>query len=655
MKKSLLPLLLIYPSLSLFASVVSMDRAEEIADTFVKPPKFFQVQVGPQGKYLTYIGFEDSTGKKRIYSMDLATLDSDERQIRYRFDGRPNFEITTYLWIDKENLFYSNSQTDRFSGGSFYSPGDLRGGNEVVLDDMGGLSLLDPVLTKERFSLWNRHRSGNIDKADPFPDVIQVDMRKGAFIELVENPGNIEQWITDTQGRIRVGLFDAGKGAGVMYREDEDSEWRRVSAPDPYQFSSSMDDQQVAKSMSLLAFLPGDTQMLTLVQNDEGLSGLQIIDTETWETVGNPIFREPYSLDEGYVLRHHANDYPVGYLYHSEKPQRLYLDKGYRGLAAALDKAMPETNNAILGFTESGEYAIIHSTGDTQPGVISKLHLQEGTLEPVIVRRAWIDRKTLSPMEPISFEARDGERIHGYLTLPSGGEAEGPYPLITIVHGGPAVRDTWGYRPEVQFFASLGYAVMQVNYRGSTGYGADYQGDSLLYALEKGVTDVADGVRWAIAEGYGEEGQIFIYGASFGGYSTAMSLMEEPDLYAAGVATMGVYDWEMLRDDDVSKGYAWIDELYHDMDEKMETYRRWSPRYQAEKLRSPLLVLHGGLDRRVNINQSRAFESALNKAGVEAEFKTTRWMRHGFMDAGTPEQKEYWLDIAAFFHPHIEN
>ncbi|MGC9451121.1 MAG: alpha/beta hydrolase family protein [Oceanipulchritudo sp.] len=638
----------------LFA-IPSRQEAELIAQNLFKPLDIMVPRVAPSGKYLVYMGFAEETGKKRIYSLDLGTLDDEKWEVRFRYDWRPQYEVSGYSWVDGEHLFYWCSSQDIFGGGSNYSPGSLSGGKEVVIDDVGGVSLLDPLITRKRYSLYARYRSGALKKADPFPDVLQIDMETGSFIEKVMNPGNIESWMTDNKGVVRLGFFDAGAGAGLIYREDESDDWNEIEAPAPYTFVREGDKlDEGGLGMRVKGFFQGDDKLIVLVENKEGLFGLQLLDLETLTLVGKPIFREPFSLSEGYVFHEYSKGLPIGYAYWGERKERIFFDKGYRQLADSLDKALPETENTILGFTENGKYALVLSESDRQPGVISKLNMKKSGLDPLMVMRPWIDREKLSEMRPITFEARDGETIYGYLTPPVGKElSDGPFPFLTLVHGGPTTRDRWGFNEEVQFFARMGFAVMQVNYRGSTGYGSDYKGPTWLYAAEKGVHDVADGARWAIEEGIADREKVFIHGASFGGYATAMGLIEEPDLYKAGVSTMGVYDWEMIRDEDLERGYAWVDEIFADWEDKKDEYRRWSPRHQAERLKSPILILHGGLDPRVNVNQSRRFADALEAADVPYEMKVTRWMQHGFMDYGDNAMVQYYLDIADFFRKYL--
>jgi dipeptidyl aminopeptidase/acylaminoacyl peptidase len=637
-------------------AIPSAEKTEAIARNLLKPPNVFNARVGPSGQFLTYMGFGEETGKKRIHSLDLGTLDDDEWSMRYRFDWRPQYEISGYYWVDPENVFYWGSSSDVFGGGSFFSPGSLSGGMEVIVDDMGSVNILDSLIGKKRYSLFNRYRAAHMKKADPYPDVVQVDMRTGSFIEKLLNPGNIETWMTDNAGVVRLGFFDAGSGVGVLHREDEADDWSEIHAPDPYIFGRPEDDPgDEGLTMQIMGFFPGDEKLIVLVENEDGLFGLQLLELDGMKLLGKPIFREPYSLDEGYVFHEFKQGLPIGFAYWGEKKERIYFDKGYRQLAAAVDKALPGMENTILGFSADGRFCIIESESDRQPGVISRLEMKEqGGLGPILIKQPWIDREALSEVKPITFQSRDDATIYGYIALPAGKSKEdGPFPLLTIVHGGPTARDKWGYNPEVQFFTALGFAVLQVNYRGSTGYGSKYQGGTWLYAAEKGVHDVADGVRWAIDKGIVREGRIFIYGASFGGYTTAMSLIEEPDLYRAGVAAMGVYDWETIHDEDTSRGYAWVDEIFADMEEKRDEYRRWSPRHHVEKITKPILVLHGELDSRVNVKQSRHLTDAMDEKGIPYEYKETYWMHHGFMDYGRPEMIQYYLDIAGFFRKHF--
>lgn len=629
----------------------SPEEVSTLARHFFRPPDAYNTQVCPRGRYLLYLGFEETDDKRRLYSLDLRTLNAEEKTVRFRYDVRPDMNLNSYYFADKDHVVYTTQRANRYTFGHFISPTDLSGGREVSWNDIGAASQLDLLVTEPRNALFTQYRTGNIEKADPFPDVIKVDLHDGSYKRIIQNPGNIENWITDDLGNIRIGSFDTGDSTGYIYRASHEDDWAPLDLKAVFP-----EEEREDKSISPLDFLADEDILVCAVVKDENYAGFQLVNIRTMQTISKPLFRPPYGLDDGTFIRHHANRAIIGYSYFEEKREAIYFDAGYRQLQASVNAAIPNLDNYILGFTEDGQYAIIASTGDVQPGVISTLSMKDGTLMPIQVRSPWIDRERLSPMQPVSFPARDGEFVHAYLTPPADGTIdEGkPYPLITIVHGGPGERDTWRYSAEVQFFAALGFGVLQVNYRGSTGYGSAYKGKSMLVAAEKGVLDVADGVRWAVEQGYADPDNLFIYGASFGGYSTAMSLIEEPELYSAGAAAMGVYDWVMIKEEDEARNYAWADDLFSDMDERMDEYLRWSPRHHAGKIQRPIMVLHGGLDQRVNIKQARRFRDALEEADTDYTYHATHWMAHGFMQVGGKEQLAYYSRIASFFIGHLK-
>jgi len=197
-----------------------------------------------------------------------------------------------------------------------------------------------------------------------------------------------------------------------------------------------------------------------------------------------------------------------------------------------------------IGTTQAGEILLL-TYSDVSPEQYFVLNPQTGKLSLFLDQLPKIRGLKLSPMKPISFKASDGTLIFGYLTLPATHTGGKPPPLIALSHGGPQVRDTWGYDGEVQYFASLGYAVLQVNYRGSTGYGKAYALQSIIDVGHRSVDDVADGVRWVTAEGMADPHRVVVYGASYGGYISLGLATRYPDLPCCVVGFAGVYDWEL--------------------------------------------------------------------------------------------------------------
>jgi len=251
------------------------------------------------------------------------------------------------------------------------------------------------------------------------------------------------------------------------------------------------------------------------------------------------------------------------------------------------------------------------------------------------VLKPGIDPEQMAPMKPITFRARDGLMIQGYLTLPLGRDAKN-LPLVLHPHGGPfGIRDSWGFNPEVQFYANRGYAILQVNYRGSGGYGDKFERAGWKkWGLEM-QDDLTDAVKWTIAEGMADPERVVIAGASYGGYATMAGLVYTPELYCAGINYVGVVDIEELipRGDSVSKERAyWYETRIGDLSkaEDRKRIRETSPVHFTDRIRAPVLMAYGKNDPRVRRSQGVDIEAALKKAGKTYEMIIEKEEGHGF-------------------------
>ena len=274
-------------------------------------------------------------------------------------------------------------------------------------------------------------------------------------------------------------------------------------------------------------------------------------------------------------------------------------------------------------------------------------------------RSGWIRSRWPTP-GPFSTRPATGVEIHGYLTLPRAA-GDGPAPLVVHPHGGPfGIRDEWGFDPEVQFLASRGYGVLQINYRGSGGYGKRFE--SLGYkrwGLEM-QDDITDGVRWAIAEGHADPERVGIYGASYGGYATMAGLTQTPELYRCGIDYVGVVDLfdqykQRTREYNITgmRGLSrsWWDMAIGNPHDDRARFHDTSPINFVENIRAPLLVIHGRLDYNVDIEQYRALVGQLKKHGKEFETMTERYQGHGF--AAESANIELHERIERFLDKHL--
>jgi dipeptidyl aminopeptidase/acylaminoacyl peptidase len=238
----------------------------------------------------------------------------------------------------------------------------------------------------------------------------------------------------------------------------------------------------------------------------------------------------------------------------------------------------------------------------------------------------------MAPMLPMTYAARDGTTIHGYLTLPAGGQKKN-FPLVVMPHGGPTVRDIWGYHPMVQFLASRGYAVLQMNYRGSPGYGDEFY-SSGKREIGRGIqTDIDDATRWAIAQGYADPSRIAIVGGSYGGYSALFALAHSPELYRCGISIAGVTDWTDIVKERKGEEYRYAFLHFKDWigDPKTEAsfLTSISPVTFADRITAPIFIVQGKEDRVVPPKQARKIIAALEKAGHKPQVLNFSGEGHG--------------------------
>ena len=327
---------------------------------------------------------------------------------------------------------------------------------------------------------------------------------------------------------------------------------------------------------------------------------------------------------------------PITVLYNDidTKPKRHYLNKKWEQTIEGLKAAFDVDYVGIASMSEYAEKIVLTISSDTNPGEYYLYDTIKNTVTYLGSTRPWIDPKTMSPMQPVSFEARDGETIYGFLTVPLDSDGKN-LPLIVNPHGGPfGIQDRWGFNPETQYFANQGYAVMQINFRGSGGYGKRYQKIGYKrWGLEM-QDDISDGVQWAIDQGIADKNHVCIYGASYGGYATMAGITLTPELYRCAVNYVGIWDLEMLYkqdgrwDDQMGR---WFRNHVIDINEDKEQLRKTSPSYHIDKIKAPLFIVHGRKDYNVRIEQAETLMDALDEKDIPYEVMIKKEEGHGFV------------------------
>ncbi len=321
----------------------------------------------------------------------------------------------------------------------------------------------------------------------------------------------------------------------------------------------------------------------------------------------------------------------VAATYSSDIEQAHYFDQKYQELTASLSVVLP--NQPLINIVDSsadGTKHLVYAESDVDAGRYFYFDEKAKKLRQIAIERPLLTGVPLGKMTPISYPAADGTMIPAYLTLPPGSDGKN-LPAIVMPHGGPASRDEWGFDWLTQFFVNRGYAVLQPNYRGSTGYGDDWFNDNAWHSWKTAIGDVDDAGKWLIAQGIADPERLAIVGWSYGGYAALQSNVLDPDLFHAVVAIAPVTDLGMLRDE--HKGYTNTRLALNEIGDGAEIVEAGSPLRHVDAFKAPVLMFHGTKDMNVDVDQSRAMDEALHGAGKKSELVVYPDLDHQLRDS----------------------
>jgi len=478
-----------------------------------------------------------------------------------------------------------------------------------------------------------------------WPDVAKLNLRSGKLSSpIARAPGAVSSYVLDHEDVVRFAVVSdfVSRTNRVMYREANRAEWREVAR--------TGFDQPAWRP---LAFDGDNTTVYAVSDLGRRTKAIVRFRTDDPEMTRELVFGDD-TYDMGEVIWDRSKKRIVGLTYEGDRRRFHWLDDELAAIHRQLEQALPDTVHRPMQFSEDGSKILFFSYSDRDPGVYYLFDRRRQKLEEVTVLQPHIDPEQMAYMKPISYAARDGLKLHGYLTLPPGREAKG-LPLIIHPHGGPyGPRDTWRFQPEVQFYANRGFAVLQVDFRGSGGYGQWFEEAGYKkWGLEM-QDDLTDGVRWAIAQGIADPARVVISGASYGGYATMAGLVYTPELYCAGINYVGVVDINNLIPKAVpADRMYWMNTRIADLSvaEDRQRLKDTSPVNFPERIRVPVLMAYGRNDPRVRIDQAYDIARALKRTDVPHELIIEDDEGHGFRQ----EEKRiaFYARVDAFLKEHV--
>lgn len=589
--------------------LVAMEPAPKIpVEDFFKNSEKRTFRLSPNGEYVAYM----APYKKRM-NIHVRRFDSDSA---VRVTSVEDRDLAGYFWANDDRLVYVRDKAGNENFHLFAVNKD--GSNEKDLTPYDGVraQIIDNLEDNQDEMIIGLNK-----RIPQVFDPYRLNINTGEMELLYENPGNITGWGTDHDGKLRLAYVTNGVDNTIMYRENEDkafsevitTNFKETLAPQFFDF----DNGNVVYAVSNLGRDKAAVVKYDLKENKE-LEEIFIND----------------EVDVSGISYSTKRKVPTVINFTKDKLHRKFLDKEAEEIFAKLEDELGTGNEYyVTSSNKEEDKFLIYAGNDKTRGSYYYYDRTSGDISHMADLSPWIKSEHMAAMKPISYTSRDGLKINGYLTLPIGMEAKN-LPVVINPHGGPWARDNWGYNPEVQLLANRGYAVLQMNFRGSTGYGKKFWESSFKKWGQEMQNDITDGVKWLIDEGIADPDRVAIYGGSYGGYATLAGITNTPDLYAAAVDYVGVSNlftfmetippyWEPYK--------KMLYEMVGDPKTKDSVMMRAnSPVYHVDKIKAALFIAQGANDPRVVQAESDQMVEALKKNGVTVQYMLKENEGHGF-------------------------
>lgn len=638
---------------------VPADQPIPIQD-FFRPRALAQPTINHAGTHIAAVVAADED-KHLLLVYDIATAKADTLS----FLGAK--DISNVYWLNDTRVLFQLSSRKMYGLGIMAA--DIANLSAAYpLQQFNGSSLVSmPRKKTDEPLVWNRYDIET--RRDEGVVALNSRRNKLPIIDLTNAMSSYDlmqvySQVQTSNSRTIVRSYPAPTGAGIVYRYMADKEGELA-----YAFSSSNGNLSMHRledgkwkacpvdleSIDIVTSANEPGQLLVIGPAKEAKPHpLQLMTAASGE-LGEVVLQDQHYDFNGWTYNNPASGSVLGAVFQKGWPRVYWFTEEYQALQKILEGMLPKQVVLIIGSDDKHEMFLVVTYSDRQPGVYHWVNL--ATRQAGIFKNSapWIDSTRMQPMQVVQFKTRDGYRLEGYLTLPAGTSKENPAPLVVLCHGGPWARDNWGFNGEVQFLASRGYAVLQPNYRGSTGSVGRFPAAD-KYDFIKMHHDVTDAVKTMIGTGLIDQTRIGIMGGSFGGYLAVSGVAHEPDLYRCAVTNAGVFDWALQVQSEKYDQYnlPYYGHLVkHLGDPKKETakYEAMSPLKHVANIRVPVFVAGGKDDQTVEINQSRALIGALEKHGVPHETLLVGDEGHGM--AHLENQVELYGRIEAFFAKNL--
>lgn len=618
---------------------------------YVKKDKFEDIELSPKGDYVAAtVPLEDRTV--------LAIIRRSDNKVTGTFALGKNTHVTDFSWVNDERVLISVAEKfgaldqPRLTGELYAINADGTQPDLLVGQRVQGAGL-GTHIQKKKVEMVAAFLTDDLpadDKnvviavmpfsADPYTRAERMDVYSGRRVAVARAPVRNAHFVTDNNGTVR---FASGFGADnirkLYYRKGDGADWVLIS------------DEALNGHKDWPIGFSSDNQTAYL-QTEQAKGPDAIVAFDIASQTRKEILRDD-DADPARIIYRHGTSIPVGAFFMDGKPRTAFFDasspeaRAYRSLEAAFEGESVR----ITSQTRDGSLALVQVSSDRNPGDFYLFNNTTKKADLLLSRREWFNPEHMSAMRPVHITARDGLKLHGYVTTPAGASGKN-LPTVVMPHGGPyGVQDVWGFDSDVQMLTQAGYAVLQLNYRGSGGYGQSYTKAGAREWGGKMQDDLTDATRWLIEQGIADAGRICIYGGSYGGYASLMGVAKEPGLYKCAVGYVGVYDLPTMHTQgDVQRRGSGATYIREWIGERAEL-GAVSPNRIADRIKVPVFLAAGGEDERAPIEHTKLMERALRNAGVPVETMYVSTEGHGFYLE--KNRTEYYTRLLAFLSRHL--
>ena len=595
-------------------------------EDFFRNPEKSSFNISPNGNHIAYM--KPWKTRMNVFVMDMKTKKET------RLTSSEERGIYGFAWLTDKRIGYIKDD-----GGNenmhFYAI-NIDASNEIDLTPFKNVQarIIDDLENDPNFIIIGLNKR-NPQIHDPY----RINVNDGRMEMIAENPGNISGWMTDHDGKLRVAITSDGVNTSILHRNSESDKFKSILTTD------------FKVSVSPLFFTFDNKNLYVASNRGRDKSGIFKFDVNNAKE-GELIF-EHDEVDVSGLMYSRKRKVITGVSYTVAKSEMVFFDTWRENIQEKLEEKLPGYEVGITSFSKDETKAVVVSYSDKSRGTYYYYDVEKNQLTELGEISPWLNENNMAEMKPIKYQSRDGLTIHGYLTLPKGSNGKN-LPVVVNPHGGPWARDTWGYRSEIQFLANRGFAVFQMNFRGSTGYGREFWERSFKEWGKSMQDDITDGVNWLIDEGIADPKRIAIYGASYGGYATLAGLTFTPDLYACGVDYVGVSSlftfmesippyWELYR--------TMLYEMVGHPEKDKDLLSSASPLLHIDKIKVPLFIAQGANDQRVKKSESDQIVEALQKAGVDVPYMVKDDEGHGFYNE--ENQFDFYRAMEKFLNKHM--